>query len=166
MPDQIIQLDGKPFRKKGYWRAVAVAFNLTVEPVDERREQHGDAYVYAVTYLGAHLSLEWRQVDFAAGTITLDTGTTKSGEGRVFPFMVIDELRTTLESLRDERDRLKREGRSCGRCFTVTGNRSSITTKRGERPASARACRGGSSTISGARLRATLSGLACLKRWR
>lgn len=33
MPDQIMRLDGKPFRKKGYWRAIAVAFNLTVEPV-------------------------------------------------------------------------------------------------------------------------------------
>jgi hypothetical protein len=50
MPDQIMQLDGKPFRKKGYWRAVSVAFNLTVEPIEERREQHGDTYVYVVTY--------------------------------------------------------------------------------------------------------------------
>jgi hypothetical protein len=38
MPDQIMQLDGRPFRKKGYWRAVAVAFHLTVEPVSETRE--------------------------------------------------------------------------------------------------------------------------------
>ena len=38
MPDQIIRLDGKPFRKKGYWRAVSVAFHLTVEPVEEGRE--------------------------------------------------------------------------------------------------------------------------------
>ena len=30
------------------------------------------------------LTLEWRQVDFKAGTITLDPGTTKNGEGRVF----------------------------------------------------------------------------------
>lgn len=56
MPDQIMSLDGKPFRKKGYWRALAVAFNLTVEPVDERRDVHGtlddgsDNYVYVVTY--------------------------------------------------------------------------------------------------------------------
>ena len=50
MPDQIISLDGKPFRKKGYWRAVSVAFNLTVEPLEERREVHGDGFAYVVTY--------------------------------------------------------------------------------------------------------------------
>lgn len=50
MPDQIMQLDGKPYRKKGYWRALAVAFNLTVEPVEERREDYGGTYVYVVTY--------------------------------------------------------------------------------------------------------------------
>lgn len=56
MPDQIMQLDGKPFRKKGYWRAIAVAFNLTVEPIEERRDIYGpledgtDNYAYIVTY--------------------------------------------------------------------------------------------------------------------
>ncbi len=38
MPDQIMDLDGKKFRKKGYWRAVAVAFNISVETVEEKRE--------------------------------------------------------------------------------------------------------------------------------
>jgi hypothetical protein len=41
MPDQIIKLDGKAFRKKGYWRALGVAFNLSVELVEERREVYG-----------------------------------------------------------------------------------------------------------------------------
>lgn len=41
MPDQIIELGGKPFRKKGYWRAIAVAFNLSVDLVDERRDVRG-----------------------------------------------------------------------------------------------------------------------------
>lgn len=41
MPDQVMMLEGKPFRKKGYWRAIAVAFNLTVEPIDEHRETSG-----------------------------------------------------------------------------------------------------------------------------
>lgn len=56
MPEQLMKLDGKPFRKKGYWRAVAVAFNLTVEPVNERREVAGpfddgrDNFGYVVTY--------------------------------------------------------------------------------------------------------------------
>lgn len=44
MPDQVMEMPGgrdeekRHFRKKGYWRAVAVAFGLTVEPTDERRE--------------------------------------------------------------------------------------------------------------------------------
>lgn len=56
MPDAIMQLDGRPYRKKGYWRAVAVAFNLTVEPIDERYEVRGDFndgrpnFGYIVTY--------------------------------------------------------------------------------------------------------------------
>ena len=56
MPEQIMQLDGKPFRKKGYWRAIAVAFGVAVEPVDERREIAGafhdgrENFGYIVTY--------------------------------------------------------------------------------------------------------------------
>lgn len=41
MPDQIMDLAGKKFRKKGYWRAVAVAFGLTVENVSEERVVSG-----------------------------------------------------------------------------------------------------------------------------
>lgn len=41
MPDQIMAIGDKQFRKKGYWRAIAVAFNLTVEPTEERREEQG-----------------------------------------------------------------------------------------------------------------------------
>ena len=56
MPDQIINLDGRPFRKKGSWRAVAVAFNLSVELVTERREVFGtlptgdENYTWIVVY--------------------------------------------------------------------------------------------------------------------
>lgn len=58
MPDSIMTLDGKQFRKKSYWRAIAVAFNLTVEPVpgSERREvstdfnDGRDNFGYVVTY--------------------------------------------------------------------------------------------------------------------
>ena len=59
MPEQVMTLDGRPFRKKGYWRAIAVAFNLTVEPItnpkDERSvvgilEDGTENYVYSVAY--------------------------------------------------------------------------------------------------------------------
>jgi len=56
MPDQIITADGRPFRKKGYWRAIAVAFNLRVEPVADHRDVQGafkdgrENFGYVVTY--------------------------------------------------------------------------------------------------------------------
>lgn len=56
MPDQIMDLDGKKFRKKGYWRAVEVAFALAVECVSEVYEVRGqfadgrDNFGYLVTY--------------------------------------------------------------------------------------------------------------------
>jgi len=53
-------------------------------------------------------SLEWRQVDFKAGTVTLDPGTTKNDEGRVFPMTA--ELRELLVEQDLERDRLKKAG--------------------------------------------------------
>ncbi len=37
MPDCIITIQGKPFRKKKYWRAIATAFNLRLELVSEQR---------------------------------------------------------------------------------------------------------------------------------
>jgi integrase len=42
------------------------------------------------------LPLEWRQVDLTAGEVRLDAGTTKNGDGRVFPFT--SELRRVLEA--------------------------------------------------------------------
>jgi integrase len=54
------------------------------------------------------LPLEWRQVDFKAGEVRLDKGTTKNGEERVFPMTV--ELRTLLEARKAEHDRLKKAG--------------------------------------------------------
>ena len=44
------------------------------------------------------LALEWRRVDFDAQQVTLDPGTTKSGEPRTFPFT--SELRTALKAQR------------------------------------------------------------------
>ena len=42
------------------------------------------------------LPLEWRQVDFDAGEVRLDAGTTKNGEGRVFPMTT--DLRAVLKA--------------------------------------------------------------------
>jgi integrase len=48
------------------------------------------------------LPLQWRQIDFVSGTVRLDPGSTKNEEGRVFMFGLVDELRESLERLRDD----------------------------------------------------------------
>ncbi len=53
------------------------------------------------------LPLQWRHVDLDAGTVRLDPGTTKNGEGRVF--RMTSELRALLEAQRELTDRLQRE---------------------------------------------------------
>lgn len=51
MPDQLQNIRGKVFRKKGYWRAVSVAFGLCVEQRKEEqiKSDSGD-WGYIVTY--------------------------------------------------------------------------------------------------------------------
>jgi len=64
------------------------------------------------------LPLEWPQVDRAAGEVRLDPGTTKNGEGRVFPFT--RELRRVLEDQRTIADDLHARGRSARYVFCHT----------------------------------------------
>lgn len=54
------------------------------------------------------LPLKWRQVDFDAGEVRLDAGTTKNGDGRVFPMTV--DLRRVLKAQHAEHERLKKSG--------------------------------------------------------
>lgn len=54
------------------------------------------------------LPLEWRQVDFDAGDVRLEPGTTKNKEGRTFPFTA--ELRDVLKAQHAEHERLKKVG--------------------------------------------------------
>ncbi len=51
--------------------------------------------------------LEWRQVDFEAGRVCLDVGTTKNDEGRAFP--LTQELRELLESQKEYTLKLQQE---------------------------------------------------------
>jgi integrase len=51
--------------------------------------------------------LQWRQVDFAAGTVRLDPGTTKNDEARVF--IMNSELRQALEAQRAYTDAVQKE---------------------------------------------------------
>jgi len=68
------------------------------------------AYITGWRIVSEVLPLEWRQVDFAAGEIRLDPGTTKNGEGRVFPFT--DDLKRLLEEQRTEQESSGRAARS------------------------------------------------------
>jgi integrase len=56
----------------------------------------GFAYVTGWRIQSEVLPLEWRQIDFTAGTVRLDPGTTKNREGRVFP--MTGDLRTLLKT--------------------------------------------------------------------
>jgi integrase len=57
--------------------------------------------------LSEALGLEWRQVDFTAGRVRLDAGTTKNGEAREFPFTA--ELRELLAQQREYVRQVERE---------------------------------------------------------
>ena len=73
--------------------------------------------------------LEWRQIDFAAGEVRLDPGTTKNDEGRVFPFT--RELRELLEAQHEEHERLKNAGTiEPWVFFEMRGKSGSRTTRR------------------------------------
>jgi site-specific recombinase XerD len=54
------------------------------------------------------LPLEWRLVDTQAGEVRLDAGSTKNGDGRVFPFTT--ELRRVLEDQEQVADALTQRG--------------------------------------------------------
>jgi integrase len=56
--------------------------------------------------------LQWKQVDFRAGTVSLERGTTKSGEPRTFTFSAMPELAALLQRQREVTAALERE-RGC-----------------------------------------------------
>lgn len=52
------------------------------------------------------LTLQWSHVDWKAGTITLDAGSTKNNEGRSYPFGQFPELSAVLQAQRKAADQL------------------------------------------------------------
>ena len=67
------------------------------------------AYITGWRITSEVLPLQWRHVDFKAGEVRLDPGSTKNGEGRVFPFT--DDLRRLLETQHAEHTRLRKAGK-------------------------------------------------------
>ena len=70
---------------------------------------------------GEILPLQWSQVDFDAGVVRLEPGTTKNDDGRTFPFHVLAPLRALLEDQREQTRTLERE---TGRIITAVFHRS------------------------------------------
>jgi len=70
------------------------------------------------------LNLRWRQVDFDAGTVHLDPGTTKNREGRTFPFASLPPLEELLRRQRERTDDVERaQGRVVTHVFHRDGDR-------------------------------------------
>lgn len=83
MPDQIMDLDGKKFRKKAYWKAVAVAFNLRVECVKEERVERGDGFAWLVTYRATAPNGRSADGDGACGSEEKNRGRMRATEHNV-----------------------------------------------------------------------------------
>jgi integrase len=64
------------------------------------------AYITAWRVRSEVLTLQWRQIDFKAGIVRLDPGTTKNLEGRVF--VMTPDLRILLEAQRAATDTLQK----------------------------------------------------------
>ena len=87
------------------------------------------------------LPLEWRQVDFRAREVRLDAGTTKNGDGRVFPFTA--ELRRLLEQQYGHAQALQRARGTIARyvfCFTEGAKAGQRVTESGFNKAWRKAC--------------------------
>ena len=62
--------------------------------------------------LGETRRLTWRQVDFAAGVVRLEPGTTKNRDGRTFPFVTLPALAELLAQQRERTAAVERETRT------------------------------------------------------
>jgi integrase len=78
------------------------------------------AYITGWRLRSEILTLQWAQVDFNAGIVRLEPGTTKNKQGREFPFTA--ELRDILEAQREKSKLLqKKRGTICPWVFNRNG---------------------------------------------
>lgn len=76
------------------------AFEAIAQHLDEDIEPVARFAFFTAWRVGEIRQLRWKDVDFEAGTIRLEAGTTKNREGRTFPFRVLPELAELLASQR------------------------------------------------------------------
>jgi integrase len=68
------------------------------------------------------LPLQWKQIDWTAGIVRLEPGTTKNDDGRTFPFAVLPELADMLKKQWEQTKALQRAtGRLIGPVFHRNG---------------------------------------------
>lgn len=53
-PEDIQKIEGRDFLKKSYWRKLATFFNLSIEVIDEKKEQVGKTFVWHFTVKASH----------------------------------------------------------------------------------------------------------------
>ncbi len=99
--------------RTGYFEAEDLAALLTELPAHLRGPVR---FMYLTGWRDKSevLRLTWAHVDFDAGVVRLDVGSTKNGEGRTFPFAVLPQLETVLAEAWAARDGLfvfHRQGR-------------------------------------------------------
>ena len=92
-PFSLLQEDNvrQGFFEEPEYRAIAEALLAPLRPVA--------TFLYLTGWrVGEVLPLTWKQIDFRAGVVRLEVGTTKNRDGRVFPFAVLPELETMLRA--------------------------------------------------------------------
>ena len=89
------------FFERAQFEAVRAQLDPTLRPVV------AFAYITGWRIRSEVLTLQWHQVDFQAGTVRLEPGTTKNREGRTF--FLIPELRACLEGQRAETAAVQRQ---------------------------------------------------------
>jgi integrase len=93
--------------RKGFFEADEVAAVLSNLPEDL---QPLVQFTYLTGWrIGEVKGLTWRQVDFKAGVVRLEPGTTKNDEGRVYPFSASPDLADLLERQRQNTTAVERE---------------------------------------------------------
>jgi integrase len=92
--------------RQGFLEADQLQEVLSCLP-DDLRAPVEFAYLTGWRMKSEVLPLQWKQVDFKAGEIRLEPGTTKNKRGRTFP--MTQRLRTLLETQQAYRERLRKQ---------------------------------------------------------
>ncbi len=93
----------KGFFEEAEFRALLSQLNEDLRPPVEF------AYITGWRMQSEVFPLQWAQVDFQAGEVRLEPGTTKTDEGRTFPFSVLPELEALLRKQRERTVALQKE---------------------------------------------------------